>query len=239
MKSLKSPTEKLPYLLLATFLLISSANYFCSVKDNFISKNIKVASAETRIKTTDGTSLPVSAKLINPNNETTFKLPITRNPFRLSSNTILDVVKSNSENNLSEKKNYVAKSSYPVLSGTVISKEKSSIIAFYNGKSGYYELGDKIGSYELKSIAPDSIVVSKNGERKTIRLGENELATPTNKSKIPNSLNKKTVLPSINETLTNTQQKPSLTPKKAITNLQTIGKQTSVSSSVVQSSKIL
>lgn len=204
MKKSKSPIDSLPCLLLATFLLISSTNYFCSVKDNFISKNMKVASAETSINLKDNISLPVSAKLIHPTNETNFTLPISRNPFRLSSKINLDVTNSkNISDNLSKGNNYVATSSYPILNGTVISEQKSSIIALYNGKSNYYELGDNIGPYELKSIKTNSIVVSKDGKATTILIGEN---TPINsgiKQQSHPFSEQKSVLPSIDKAATN------------------------------------
>lgn len=239
MEKLKSPIDKLPCLLLATFLLVSTTNYFYSVKDNFISKNIKIASAETNQKVKNNSQLPVSAKLIHPNVETNFTLPISRNPFRLSSNIALDVIKSTTTNNLSKNETYVAKISYPILNGVIISEKRSSIIALYNGKSNYYELRDKIGPYELKSIKENSIVVSKNGKDTKITLGENSALPPNIKKQTPNSLEKKQLLPSINEELTKNKeltnyQAPS---SKVKNNLETIGEKSKVNSTIVTYSK--
>lgn len=238
MSNLKAPTEKLPYLLLATFLLISTANYAFSSKDNFITQNMKVASAKTSVETNGANTLPVSAKLITPNNETNFSLPISRNPFRLPSEILLNSVKINNKNtNVSNQPNNLPlANNYPILNGTIISKEKSSIIAIYNGKSNYYELGDKIGPYELKSIEKDTIVVSNKGKDKTIKLGETKFIPPTVKKQLPNSLNQKNELPSIKKGSSIPQNNSSLTNlnNATKTNLTTIGRTSNVNSSIVQ-----
>lgn len=59
----------------------------------------------------------------------------------------------------------------PVLKGIIQNGAATMAIIEYGGQSGYYQNGDKIGSFTLQNVSTGSIILQKNGQTLLLKNG--------------------------------------------------------------------